>query len=64
MAELSLNQAYDLAMLHHQAGRLVEAEQIYRQILAVQPNHADSLHYLGVIAHQAGRHDIAADLIR
>ena len=28
---------------HHQAGRLQAAEQIYRQILAVEPNHADAL---------------------
>ena len=38
--------------------------QIYRQILAVEPNHADALHLLGVIAHQAGRHGIAAEYIR
>jgi len=51
------------ALRHHQAGRLNEAERLYRQILAVDPRHADSLHLLGVIAYQAGRHDLAVDLI-
>ena len=49
---------------HHQAGRLTEAEACYRRILVTQPGHADALHLLGVIAHQAGRHDLAVELIR
>jgi predicted O-linked N-acetylglucosamine transferase (SPINDLY family) len=64
MAQLTVQQAFDLALQHHQAGRLREAEQLYRQILAQQPRHADAMHLLGVIAHQAGRHDAGADLIR
>ncbi|MGO9110211.1 MAG: tetratricopeptide repeat protein, partial [Thermoguttaceae bacterium] len=51
-------------MQHHQGGRLQAAEQIYRQILAVQPNHADALHLLGVIASQAGNHKVAVEYIR
>jgi tetratricopeptide (TPR) repeat protein len=51
------------ALSHHQAGRLAEAESLYRQILAIEPDHADSLHYLGVLAGQLGRHDTAIDLI-
>ena len=47
----------------HQAGRLAEAEQLYRQALARDPRHADSLHLLGVLAYQAGRHADAVALI-
>jgi tetratricopeptide (TPR) repeat protein len=47
----------------HQAGRLSEAEQLYRQILAVDPNHAAGLHLLGVIAHATGHNEAAVDLI-
>jgi Flp pilus assembly protein TadD/2-polyprenyl-3-methyl-5-hydroxy-6-metoxy-1,4-benzoquinol methylase len=47
----------------HQGGNLAAAEALYRQVLALQPNHADALQLLGVAAHQAGRHDIAVDLI-
>ena len=64
MSQLTIPQAFDLAVAHHQAGRLQPAEQLYRQILAQQPRHADALHLLGVIAHQVGRDDVAVDLIR
>jgi predicted O-linked N-acetylglucosamine transferase (SPINDLY family) len=64
MAHPTLRETFDLAMRHHQAGRSHDAEQLYRQILAAQPEHGGALHYLGVIAHQAGRNDIAVDLIR
>src|SRR6516164_6376962 len=49
---------------HHQAGQLAAAEGSYRKILAIDQNHVDSLHLLGVIAYQVGRHDMAVDLIR
>jgi predicted O-linked N-acetylglucosamine transferase (SPINDLY family) len=64
MPQVTIQQAFDLALQHHQAGRRLEAEQIYRQILAQEPGHFDALHYLGLIAHQAGRNEIAAELIR
>jgi tetratricopeptide (TPR) repeat protein len=53
-----------IALQHHQAGRRQAAEQMYRQILAVDPQHPDALHLLGVIAHDAGQHDVAIDHIR
>jgi protein O-GlcNAc transferase len=54
----------DAAITHHQAGRLAEAEASYRRVLATEPDHPDALHLLGAIAQQAGRHDLAVDLIR
>jgi tetratricopeptide (TPR) repeat protein len=57
-------QIFAAAAQYHQAGRLGEAEQLYRRILAVAPRHADSLHRLGLIAYQAGRPDMAVDLLR
>ena len=45
------------------AGRLGEAEQIYRQIIAAAPGHADALHALGALTLQAGRPDAAEPLI-
>jgi len=61
---MTIPQAFELALTHHRAGRLAEAEALYRQILAAQPNHADARRCLGVIAHQAGRHDLAVEWIR
>jgi protein O-GlcNAc transferase len=51
------------AMRHHQAGRLNDAEQLYRQILKLDARHADALHLLGVLSHQLGRNDAAVELI-
>ena len=59
----TIPEALAIAIQHHQAGRLQAAEQIYRQILAVEPNHADALHLLGVIASQAGKHEVAVEYI-
>lgn len=53
----------DRALKHHKAGRLEEAELIYREILASQPEHADALHFLGMIAAQRGQLAQAVDLI-
>ena len=58
---LTIQQAIDLGVQHHNAGRLPEAENIYQQILQSEPNHPTALHLLGVIAHQVGKNDTAVD---
>jgi tetratricopeptide (TPR) repeat protein len=60
---LAIQEFIDLAVQHHNEGRLPEAESIYQQILQDNPNQPDALHLLGVIAHQVGKNDIAVDLI-
>jgi len=62
--QMTLQQQLESAVLHHRAGRLAEAERIYRQVLAQQPDHADALHLLGVLAGQTGRSDLAVELLR
>ncbi|MHA1536312.1 MAG: tetratricopeptide repeat protein [Alphaproteobacteria bacterium] len=47
----------------HLAGRLAEAEAIYRQVLEAKPGHAGANHLLGGLAHQAGEHERAVGLI-
>ncbi|MBL8838343.1 MAG: tetratricopeptide repeat protein [Alphaproteobacteria bacterium] len=61
--QIEAAERYAEAVAHHQAGRLAEAERLYRAILAADPRHAFALHHLGVIAHQAGHHDAARRLI-
>ena len=46
-----------------QAGRFAEAAQVYEQILAVQADHPDALHLLGLIAYHQGDYPRATDLI-
>jgi protein O-GlcNAc transferase len=51
------------ALAHHQNGLLGEAEAIYSQILRLEPENADALHFSGLIAHQQGRSKVAVDLM-
>ena len=53
----------ELALEHHKAGRLAQAEDLYREILQRQPAHPEALYLLGVLAHQVGRNDEAIELI-
>ncbi len=50
----TIAEAYDQAIELHRQGRLDAAEPIYRQILAMAPNHAGAWQHLGVIALQRG----------
>jgi predicted O-linked N-acetylglucosamine transferase (SPINDLY family) len=60
---MTLQQQFESGVSHHQAGRVAEAEAIYRQVLLRNPNHAEALHLLGLIAGQYGNDDQAIDLI-
>ena len=51
------------AVQHFQAGRLVEAMELYQQALLADPKHIGSLHHLGLVAIKIGRPEIAVDLI-
>jgi protein O-GlcNAc transferase len=64
MPELTSQQLFDLALQHHNAGRLQEAENLYRKLLAQHPNHASALNSLGLLALGAGRNEMAVDLFR
>jgi protein O-GlcNAc transferase len=61
---MSARELFTTALQHHRAGRLHDAEALYRRILATEVDHPDSLHMLGVIAHQTGQPQLAIDLIR
>jgi tetratricopeptide (TPR) repeat protein len=59
----TIPEALELAVRHHQAGELAQAEKIYRQILTLDRQHADALHLLGVIESGVGNYAKATDLI-
>ena len=61
---MSIDQALRLGTQHQDAGRLAEAETIYRQILGQQPNHAPTLRMAGLLAFQVGRKTDALELVR
>ena len=63
MTESDADSTFRKGHAHHLAGRLPEAEQAYRAVLAVDPRHGDALHFLGVIALQCGKPQAAIELI-
>ena len=63
METLTIQQALDLALEHHKAGRLPDAGNIYQQILQQEPNQPTALHMLGVLSYQDGKNEQAVELI-
>src|SRR5690349_17641273 len=51
------------AVAAHRAGRLDEAEEHYRVVLAQEPDNQNALHLMGVVHRQRGRPESAAALI-
>lgn len=55
MAGPSPSDSFDRAVAAHNAGRLLEAEELYRRLLAEQPGHAHALNNLAILCKQSGR---------
>jgi predicted O-linked N-acetylglucosamine transferase (SPINDLY family) len=60
----TIAEALAFAVGHYQARRMQEAEQICRQVLAVDANNVTAWNLLGVIANEAGRHDVAIECFK
>ncbi len=61
---MTVQQQLEAAVAHHRAGRLPEAEAIYRQILSRDPKHVGAMILLGGLAVQTGRFDAGIELLR
>jgi tetratricopeptide (TPR) repeat protein len=59
-----LEAALRQAVMHHQAGRLPQAEDIYRRILQVQPDHPGTSNNLGIALRDQGKIDEALAVFR
>ena len=57
-------QALARATQLHQSGRLEEARRLYRQVLAVSPDHPQAQHLLGVLHQQTGDAEGAIPLLQ
>src|SRR5687768_5746716 len=55
--------ALEAGLAHHRAGRLEQAEAIYRRAVALNPRDADAVHLLGMLCHQTDRRDEAIALV-
>jgi len=60
----ALEQSFQIAVAHHRAGHFAEPEELYRQILAIEPRHGDTLQQLALIALHHGYLDEAEGLLR
>ncbi|MGA2441586.1 MAG: tetratricopeptide repeat protein [Tepidisphaeraceae bacterium] len=60
---MTVQEQFESGVSHHQAGRLAEAEAMYRQVLVRVPSHAEALHLLGALASQTNRSAMAIELI-
>ena len=51
---VTIQTALELAVQHHNVGKHLAAEHIYRQIIQEHPDHPDALHLLGLVLYQKG----------
>ncbi len=58
------NQIFMMATQAHQKGQLIQAENLYRQVLQKIPDHPDALHLLGLVCSQQGKHYDAVQFIQ
>jgi tetratricopeptide (TPR) repeat protein len=54
---------YELGRRHMQAGRHLDAQLCCQQALAIDPNHAETLHLMGLLSLQAKQYDHAIEWI-
>ena len=59
-----LQQTFQKALALHQSGRIDAARTLYREVLAAEPRHFDSLHLLGLSTVQSGETEAGVALIR
>lgn len=63
MQEPSTQKLLKSAAAQHQGGQLRQAEELYRRVLAQDPDNADALHGVGLLAMRSSRPDLAAAYI-
>ena len=62
--DLTIEQALQQAVEAHKAGKLKDAEALYRAILQAQPKHPDANHNLGVLAVSLNKSELALPLFK
>jgi predicted TPR repeat methyltransferase len=61
---VSISEAMQMALDWHREGKVRTAAEVYRRVLACDPDNVDALNFMGVALHQLGRSIDGADLLR
>jgi len=62
--EQSVAQVLRQAVHHHQSGEIKAAEELYRAILEIQPDHSDANHNIGVLVVSTQQPDAGLPYLR
>ncbi|MCK4607918.1 MAG: tetratricopeptide repeat protein, partial [Gammaproteobacteria bacterium] len=60
---MELKAKLQTALQLHQTGEALQAEKLYREILQIEPDHADVLHFLGILKAQQSNFETAKELL-
>lgn len=61
---MDINQLIQTACVHHKNNQWIDAENLYRTILAIEPKHGDANHNMGVLAIQLGKPEAALQFLK
>ena len=61
---MNVDEKIQLGLKNHQSGNLLQAENIYKEILRDQPNNFYALNYLGILYYQFRNYDSAIEYIK
>jgi virginiamycin A acetyltransferase len=59
----STDNLIDRALAHHNQSQLAQAEELYQQVLNLEPENCKVLNLLGCLYHQIGNNELAIELI-
>jgi len=61
---MNLHEMFKQAVAHHHAGRFVEAEELYHEVLKIEPLHSDANHNLGLMAMQLSQAEMGLSYLQ
>ena len=60
---LTIEETFNLAVKNHQEGKIDIAQELYNQVLKINPNHEAALNNLGAVLKKLGQIQKAKDCI-
>ena len=60
---LTTEETFALAIENHKKNNFQVAENLYKEVLKINPNHFEAIYYLGTLLAQTKRYDFAKSLL-